>query len=161
MKKVLIALSVLVIVGVVLSGTALAKGRGFNKGEYRSGEYRCVFADGRGAVQAPAGSGWNKRDAVGNKGWNRDGRKGTRMGQKGGALWQNAPEEIRTKITEAAKLRIDLRDVMIRKPLDRAKALEIHGQLQKLNEELKTWAFTQRLDLIEKANSEANAPAKQ
>ncbi|MBR1673273.1 MAG: hypothetical protein IJ702_10135 [Fretibacterium sp.] len=59
------------------------------------------------------------------------------------------PQEIRVKAVEAAKLRIDLEDVLSQAPIDRAKASDLHSQIMKLDQEVEAWRFNQRLDHIE------------
>ena len=63
----------------------------------------------------------------------------------------NMPDEIRTKVTDAAKLRIDLDNVMTKKPVDKAKAIEIYTNISKLESEIRVWRFSQKLDRLEKA----------
>nr|MCR5346730.1 hypothetical protein [Fretibacterium sp.] len=62
---------------------------------------------------------------------------------------QDMPQEIRTKVSEAAKLRIDLEDILSRKPLNREKALELHGKIGSLQQEIRAWRFEQKLNRIE------------
>ena len=59
------------------------------------------------------------------------------------------PEEIRAKVVEAAKLRIDLEAAFAEKPINKAKALEIFAKLQKAKNEIATWRFTRKLERIE------------
>ena len=61
------------------------------------------------------------------------------------------PDEIRAKVVEAAKLRIDLEDALSRNPLDRARAVELHGKIAKLDQEVAAWRFNKKLDRIEEA----------
>ena len=61
------------------------------------------------------------------------------------------PDEIRAKAADAAKLRIDLENVMSKKPLDKAKAIEIYTNISKLESEIRVWRFSHRLDRLEKA----------
>ena len=61
------------------------------------------------------------------------------------------PDDIRAKVVEAAKLRIDLEDVLSRNPLDRARAVELHGKIAKLDQEAAAWRFNKKLDRIEEA----------
>ena len=59
------------------------------------------------------------------------------------------PEEIRAIVVEVAKLKIDLHAEMSKKPIDKAKALEIFGKIQKAEQEVEVWKFGQRLERIE------------
>lgn len=71
------------------------------------------------------------------------------------------PDEIRTKKADAAKLRIDLDNIMTKKPLDKAKALEVYKKLAELETEVRVWRFSKKLDRIEKleAARKAGKPA--
>lgn len=60
------------------------------------------------------------------------------------------PKEIRSMITEAAKLRIDLDEALHSNPMDKAKAFEIHDKIMKLEQDIERWKFVQRVDRIEK-----------
>lgn len=83
------------------------------------------------------------------------------------------PDEIRAKVVEAAKLRIDLEEILSRRPVDKDKAMEFFGKIQQAENEVETWKFANRLDMMEKAKimrelnrisrpakPEAPAPAK-
>ena len=70
-------------------------------------------------------------------------------GRKGPMFTPDMPKEIREKATELAKLRVDLKEAMTSSPLNKEKALEIHAKMQKLEQEVETWKFTQRLERIE------------
>lgn len=59
------------------------------------------------------------------------------------------PQELQEKARSLEKLRIDLDYALASTPIDRPKALELYGQIQKLRDELQTAAFTRRLDRIE------------
>ena len=62
------------------------------------------------------------------------------------------PQEIRAKVVEAEKLRIDLEDVLSQKPLNKDKAIELNGQISKLRQEVQAWRFEQKLNRIEEFN---------
>ena len=68
----------------------------------------------------------------------------------------NMPDEIRTKAADAAKLRIDLDNVMTKKPVDKAKAVEIYNNIAKLESEIRVWRFSHKLDRLEKAAAARN-----
>ncbi|MBR1486520.1 MAG: hypothetical protein IJ597_04620 [Synergistaceae bacterium] len=59
------------------------------------------------------------------------------------------PKEIREKAVELAKLRIDLEEAMSSRPVNKAKALDTYAKMQKLEQEIEMWRFTQKLDQIE------------
>ena len=67
------------------------------------------------------------------------------------------PDEIRTKKADAAKLRIDLDNIMTKKPLDKAKALEVYKKLAELETEVRVWRFSNKLDRLEKLEAERKA----
>ena len=78
-----------------------------------------------------------------------------RQGMRGGfgehmpMFAPDMPEEIRAIVVEVAKLKIDLHAEMSKKPIDKAKALEIFGKIQKAEQEVEVWKFGQRLERIE------------
>ena len=59
------------------------------------------------------------------------------------------PKEIREKAADLAKLRVDLEEALSSRPVNKAKALEVHAKMQKLQNEIDTWRFSQRLDRSE------------
>lgn len=59
------------------------------------------------------------------------------------------PREFQEKAVSLAKLRIDLEYTMERTPLDRAKAMELYGQIRKLEQEIAMARFEKKLDRIE------------
>ena len=159
-KKVIIALLVLGSVG--LAGAALARG---HCGQGRAVAPYCPPAQegrwGQGPAVGP-GCGWQgaRPDAC----WGRqdgpcfgaapDGWCGgpARWGRNGG--WgriMDLPQELQEKARTLEKLRIDLDYALASTPIDRTKALELYGQIQKLRDEIQTAAFTWRMDRIEEA----------
>ena len=72
-------------------------------------------------------------------------------GCRGGRMMftPDMPEEIRAKAVEAAKLRIDLEAALSTKPIDKAKALEIFAKVQQAENEIETWKFSKRIDMME------------
>ena len=68
---------------------------------------------------------------------------------RGFGLAPDMPQDIREKATELAKLRIDLHEALTSKPINKAKALDVHAQMQKLENELDSWRFTQKIEHIE------------
>lgn len=71
-------------------------------------------------------------------------------GRRGGMMFApDMPEEIKAKVVEAKKLHIDLEAALSAKPIDKAKALEIFGQIQKAEQEIKAWKFSKKLERME------------
>lgn len=64
-------------------------------------------------------------------------------------LAPDMPEDVKAKAVEAAKLRIDLEAALSAQPIDRAKAVEIFGQLKKAEQEVELWMFGKKIDRIE------------
>lgn len=93
------------------------------------------FGHGRGPVFGPEAQG----------------PRGDRFPRRG-RFSPDMPQEVRAKVVEAAKLRIDLEDVLSQKPLNRKKALELNGKISKLKQEIRAWRFEQKLDRIEESN---------
>ena len=63
-------------------------------------------------------------------------------------------QEIRAKVAELAKLKIDLEEALTSRPVNKAKALEVHAKMQTLKNDLDNWRFEKKLEFIEKrANS--------
>ena len=85
------------------------------------------------------------------------GMRGPRGGrfQQRGMFAPNMPQDIRNKAIEAAKLRIDLEDVLSQKPLNREKAIELNGKINQLKQEIRAWHFEQRLNRIEEFNTKS------
>ncbi|MBQ9575142.1 MAG: hypothetical protein IJR27_07695 [Synergistaceae bacterium] len=66
------------------------------------------------------------------------------------------PKEIREKTAELEKLKIDLEEAMTSRPLNKEKALDVHGKMQKVRQEIEAWRFAKRLERIEaRQNREA------
>lgn len=176
MKKVLVAVTIVAILGV--AGAAAAKHRNWDRradgwggrqGYGASRYYERGFQnDDRYYDRGPGGRhGAGRRGGMHHEGWGPDARhhggrwgegRGPGFGPMGfnGNEWmtQNAPDEIRAKMTELAKLRIDMRDALTRNPVDRARATEIHGKMTTLMQDVGTWRFNRRLDIIEQRRKE-------
>lgn len=161
-KKAIITLLVLGSIG--LAGAALARG---HCGQGRAVAPYCPPAQegrwGQGPAVGP-GCGWQgaRPDACWGRqdgpcfgeatdGWcggpARWGRNGGRGAHRGWVM--DLPQELKEKARSLEKLRIDLDYALASTPIDRPKALELYGQIQKLRDELQTAAFTRRLDRIE------------
>ena len=67
---------------------------------------------------------------------------------------RNAPDEVRDKVVELEKLRVDMRDALSRTPLDRAKVLEIHARMTEVRQGIATWLLNQRMDRMEQRQKE-------
>lgn len=135
LKKSVIA--VLVIGSLSMAGTAFAyRGQGFNgQGFARRG---CPAFESRQAWQASRGGDFAHH----------------------AQFFNEMPQEIRDKEVEAQKLRIDLGNVLCKKPLDREKAVELEGQIGKLRQDIRAWRFEQKLNRIEEFNKKAAEEAK-
>mgnify|MGYP003571522125 CR=1 FL=1 len=72
-----------------------------------------------------------------------------RNGHRGMNFTPDMPKEIREKAAELAKLRVDLEEAMSSDPVNKAKALDTYSKMQKVEQEIKMWRFTQRLERLE------------
>ena len=70
------------------------------------------------------------------------------------------PKEIREKAVELAKLRIDLDEALSSRPMNKEKALEVHAKMQKLEQEIESWKFSQMLERREKMSEIHDAKGK-
>ena len=68
---------------------------------------------------------------------------------KGSRFTPDMPQEIREKVAELAKLRVDLEEAMTSKPLNKAKALEVHAKILAVKNEVEAWRFAKKLERIE------------
>ncbi|MBR1672123.1 MAG: hypothetical protein IJ702_04285 [Fretibacterium sp.] len=116
------------------------------------GWQRGMFAPNRLQGFRGRGFGRGRGPAFGNPGM-----RGPRGGwlRQNGRFFPNMPQEIRSKAVEAAKLRIDLEDVLSQGPLNRGKAVELNGKISKLEQEIRDWRFDQKLGRIEKFNKKS------
>ena len=64
------------------------------------------------------------------------------------------PDDVRAKVTEMKKLRVDLEDVLSRRELDKEKAAEIHKKFAELAQEVEAWRFGRRLEKIEERRAQ-------
>ena len=64
-------------------------------------------------------------------------------------FFNEMPQEICDREVEADKLHLDLGNVLSKKPLDREKALELRGKIDKLRQDVRAWRFAQKLNRIE------------
>ena len=139
MKKLLAVIAVIVVVCV--AGAAFAQTRGHDENRRMPHQIQQDFSGEHG-----------QRDQRRPEGFDGEGCRFGR-GHRPGRLniTPDMPEEIRAKAVEAAKLKIDLEAVMSAKPIDKAKAVEIFGKIQKAENEVETWKFSNMLDRMEKA----------
>jgi len=79
----------------------------------------------------------------------------------GQQMWQDATPEIRAKMDERAKLHIDLRSELQTEIPNKAKAREIHTQIQKLNREIETAQFEEVLKDPSKFSPAARGPKRE
>ncbi|MBQ7594527.1 MAG: hypothetical protein IJU48_09270 [Synergistaceae bacterium] len=59
------------------------------------------------------------------------------------------PKEIREKVAELAKLKIDLEEALTSDPINKAKALEVHAKMQTIENEIDAWRFEKKLERME------------
>ena len=87
--------------------------------------------------------------------------EGRRMMGRMGAMAE-MPAELKAKMTEMEKARLQLRLAMMNDPVDQAKAREIFGKIQSIRSEMAAWRFEQMLaeQVKEKAAAKAQAPTQ-
>ena len=79
-----------------------------------------------------------------------EGGRGRKCGGHRGMMFApDMPEEVKAKVVEAEKLKVDLRALMSEKTIDKAKALEVFGKLKAAEQEVELWKFSKRLEAIE------------
>lgn len=61
------------------------------------------------------------------------------------------PKEIREKVAEMAKLKIDLEEALSSRPVNKEKAFNAHAKIQKLGLEIEDWKFKKKVERIEAA----------
>lgn len=85
--------------------------------------------------------------------------EGRRMMGRRGAMAE-MPAELRAKMTEMEKARLQLRLAMMNDPVDQAKAREIFAKMQSLRSEMAAWRFEQMLaeQVKEKAAAKQEVP---
>lgn len=95
--------------------------------------------------------------------WHRNsaGHYGRFRAKHGQRDYARIPEEIRQKAADMDKLKIDLKMELTKRPIDRNKALELHGQISAKRQEIRDWKFAKKLDLLEKRSAmPMEAPVK-
>lgn len=139
LKKILVLITAIFVLSI--AGSAMAYGGRHHGGRHHGGgqNYRqdCYYRQ------------YNPE--MGPRSGNTPYQQGAPRGARGGmgpAGWNiEVPQEIRDKMTEADKLRIDLRAEMYKPQIDRAKATEIWKKHRALRGEISEWFFAQRLEL--------------
>lgn len=167
MKKALAILTIVAVLGSV--GVAGAERRDGRRNDGRPGY--CGWGDrwrewreGNGSPDEWRRPGMRREGAWDHWGDRRDRedwRHHDRVGRDGGMrrwwreLRKDASGEIRSKVVELEKLRIDMRDALTRDPIDREKALEVFEKMAALRREIAGWAFNRKLDALERRQKEA------
>lgn len=175
-KKIAAMLAVVAI--MAFSGSAIAYGGKYHgKGQWGWNHGRQMMGPGgQGFCQGWSGGGYGPGGQGGPgfcQGGQWSGQGGPKYfkgsgGFKGGQRFGgnfNIPQEIRDKMTEADKLRIDLRAEMTRDKPDKARALEAWKKHRALRNEIAEWMFNQRLEYAlnppaPSAPTDAPAPPK-
>lgn len=62
----------------------------------------------------------------------------------------NMPQEIRAKVVELEKLKIDLDEALTSRPINKTKALEVHAKMLKVRNDISAWRFERKLERLEK-----------
>lgn len=158
MRRKGIAVAVLAVGMLGAAGTAMAHGTEGFKGicapvgpcprTYREGgplgAGECPMFSGRNGMHRPEhGRGHEEHD------WNGRGHRGHGRDSRMGWNAADMPEELRAKAVEMEKLHVDLRDVLSRTPVDRNKAVELHGKIVQIHQEIGAWRFAQKLEAID------------
>ena len=73
----------------------------------------------------------------------------------------NMPQEIRNKVVELEKLRIDLDEALSSNPINKAKALEVHAKMQAVRNDLAAWRFERKLERLEKKAKSEPLPSSE
>lgn len=150
MKKILAF--VLVVSLLAVAGSAFAYGRG----NARMMGGQCGQCDGGNSQMSGRGGFGGRggqmmgggRGGFGGRGGMMGGEFGGRgYGRNGNAQIQ-APDEVKAKFAEVQKMGIDLRTELQKRPVDKAKVLEIHKKMTSLHNEISTWRFSQYLNSL-------------
>lgn len=114
-----------------------------------------------GLSSAALAHGWHGRGYGDQYGGDNSGRpcarfeqKGDQFGRRQENLRKNMPQAIKDKVAESQKLMIDMRSEMGKAPINRARIMQLREKNVKLRQEISDWAFSQRLDRIEKAQKD-------
>ncbi|MBL3538991.1 hypothetical protein [Aminivibrio sp.] len=170
MKKMYGTIAVVVGATVLLTvGSALAWGGwggrqagGQGMMNWQNAQAWCREAPGQGSINpGMAGPMGNSRmmGGRGNFGNNCPAADRQMMGWRGNfgnsdrmGMWTSVeiPQEIRDKQTEMAKLSLEMRNEMSKRPIDRTKIEELYKKSVELRNELSGWRMQQNLDMVEK-----------
>lgn len=148
MKKVLAVVAVIAVVCVAGAAFAQPRSRENNRPVPPMPQQFQQAQQGRDAMSSPS---FRPQDCP----CGRFDRKPGRLG-----LMPDMPEEIRAKVVEAAKLRVDLEAALSIRPIDKAKALEVFTKIQNVEKEIEAWKFAKKLDMMEKAGAQREALRK-
>ena len=175
MKRIILA-GVAVAV-LAIAGAAFAFGPGMGRGVCGAASDQCVMActEMAGSAEAPMNAPCGPRSMQRSDrccgAWNDDSPKyscgrggrfeGRRMMGRMGATAE-MPAELRAKMTEMEKARLQLRLAMIDDPVDQAKAREIFGKIQSLRSEMAAWRFERMLadQVKEKTAAKTQTPSQ-
>ena len=170
MKRIILA-GVAVAV-LAIAGAAFAFGPGMGRGGCGAAGDQCFMACGEmtGSAEAPVNAPCGPRSMQRSDrccgAWNDDSPKyscgrggrfeGRRMMGRMGAMAE-MPAELKAKMTEMEKARLQLRLAMMDNPVDQAKAREIFGKIQSIRSEMAAWRFERMLaeQVKEKAAAKA------
>ena len=151
MKKMNGTIAAVVCAAVLLTaGSALAwggrggKAMGGQQGMMNQQNAQTQFQPGQRMMNPGMAGPLGNRQMMGRRGnFGNSGRMG---------MWASVeiPQEIKDKQTEMAKLSLEMRNEMGKKPIDRTKIDELYKKRVELRNELSAWRFQQRLDMIEK-----------
>ncbi len=73
----------------------------------------------------------------------------------------NMPQEIRDKVVELEKLKIDLDEALTKRPINKAKAIEVHAKMQAVRNDLAAWRFERKLERLEKKAKSEPLPSSE
>ena len=157
MKKVLAVVAVIAVVCV--AGTALAQPRAREEGrrvptQMMPGQPQPMNPQ-FGGEGCRCGRDIDRRQGNGRMNFSPNGMPGDfggrgHKGKFGEMMFApDMPDEIKAKVVEAAKLRIDLKAALSQKPVDKAKALEVFTKIQKAEQDIETWKFSKYLENME------------
>ena len=152
MKRMVLAGAAVVV--LVVAGVAFAYGPGMGRGVCGAAGGECVMAQGGASgCGGPCGFRGSRRMRSLDDG---DCRFGGRkmMGRREGRM--DVPAELRTKMTEMEKTRLQLRLAMMENPVDQAKARDLFAKIQSLRSEMAAWRFERMLAEQVKENAAAN-----
>lgn len=152
MKRMSGTIAAVVCAAVLLTaGSALAWGGwggrqagGQGMMNWQNAQAWCREAPGQGSINPGMAGPMANRRMMGRGGnFGNSGRMG---------MWASVeiPQEIRDKQTEMAKISLEMRNEMGKKPIDRTKIEDLYKKRVELRNELSGWRMQQNLDMVEK-----------